>query len=492
MRLAYLFALTILFAVFSIGTGFAEQGFDYQAYLSANPDLPITWTKPECITHYKLFGFQEKRAVSFNPDEYLNANPDLPTNWTYEEALTHYNVFGKNENRLLAFDAHEYLSLYPDLPQDWTYDKAFNHYLYFGRQEGRIASFDETAYLELYSDLPRDWGQDEAFSHYLIFGKNEGRVYDPYDEDIFLRGYVDPELDNSQNPNLDTSYIPINWSEQIVVSTVTGTSVDADVIHDTDTLYIDWAVLNNSDIMIDKTFWISLYVDGQIKNWWFVTELQAHFYTSFEDYSIDTLSIGTHTIELVADSSGDIDESDETDNTYTKTIIVSSIESLPSAPIIGAATAGDGQARVSFTAPTSDGGSDITGFIVTSKPGGITASGTESPITVTGLTNDTLYTFTVQAENAVGIGPASDDSNSVTPVASTGAYLHVTNTLEYLAIIKLDGFTIGYVSPSQTVLFDISPGVHAFYAGIFPYLPLEETLPYIGAGDIYEITLYVD
>ncbi len=173
----------------NISTQTTRQGFDYVAYLLANPDLPSGWRQKECMDHYKLFGFWENRAVAFNLAEYLNANTDLPSNWIYDVALVHYRTFGISENRLLAFDAQEYLSLYPDLPQNWTYDQAYSHYIYFGRQEGRIASFDETAYLELYSDLPRSWGQPEAFYHYVQLGQYEGRVYDPYDEDVFLTIY---------------------------------------------------------------------------------------------------------------------------------------------------------------------------------------------------------------------------------------------------------------------------------------------------------------
>ncbi len=91
------------------------------------------------------------------------------------------------------------------------------------------------------------------------------------------------------------------------------------------------------------------------------------------------------------------------------------IDTVPDAPTIGTATAGNASASVTFTAPSSNGGNAITGYTVTSSPGGITASGASSPITVTGLTNDTAYTFTVKATNSQGDSVASSSSNSVTP-----------------------------------------------------------------------------
>jgi hypothetical protein len=71
---------------------------------------------------------------------------------------------------------------------------------------------------------------------------------------------------------------------------------------------------------------------------------------------------------------------------------------------------------VNFTAPASNGGSAVTGYTVISNPGGITAKGAKSPITVKGLKNGTVYTFTVTATNKIGTGPASSASSSVTPV----------------------------------------------------------------------------
>lgn len=88
---------------------------------------------------------------------------------------------------------------------------------------------------------------------------------------------------------------------------------------------------------------------------------------------------------------------------------------VPGAPLIGSALAQDAAAIVSFGAPVNNGGSEITGYTVTSSPGGITATGTGSPITVAGLTNGVSYTFAVTATNSIGIGAASAASNAVVP-----------------------------------------------------------------------------
>ncbi|WP_240419299.1 S-layer homology domain-containing protein [Paenibacillus periandrae] len=91
--------------------------------------------------------------------------------------------------------------------------------------------------------------------------------------------------------------------------------------------------------------------------------------------------------------------------------------SPPGAPtaVTAEVTNGQSQATVSFTSPVSNGNSPITGYTVTSSPGGLTSSGTGSPLTVTGLTYGTAYTFTVVATNALGSSVASSPSNSVTP-----------------------------------------------------------------------------
>lgn len=89
---------------------------------------------------------------------------------------------------------------------------------------------------------------------------------------------------------------------------------------------------------------------------------------------------------------------------------------VPGAPTSVSATAGNAQAAITFTAPADTGNpAGITGYRVTSSPGGITATGASSPITITGLTNGTSYTFTVAAQNAAGFGAESSPSGAVTP-----------------------------------------------------------------------------
>ncbi len=96
---------------------------------------------------------------------------------------------------------------------------------------------------------------------------------------------------------------------------------------------------------------------------------------------------------------------------------VPALYTVPGVPQTVKAVAGNAQATVTFDAPVSDGGSPVTGYIITSAPGGITATGSTNSITVTGLTNGTTYTFTVKAVNVAGEGSESAPSNQVTPSA---------------------------------------------------------------------------
>jgi len=103
---------------------------------------------------------------------------------------------------------------------------------------------------------------------------------------------------------------------------------------------------------------------------------------------------------------------------------------VPQAPTIGTATGtgdGSGTATVTFTAG-STGGSAITSFTATSSPGSLTASGASSPITISGLTLDTPYTFTTTATNSNGISLSSLPSNSITSTLALSSFDAIAST----------------------------------------------------------------
>ncbi len=111
----------------------------------------------------------------------------------------------------------------------------------------------------------------------------------------------------------------------------------------------------------------------------------------------------------------------------------------PNAPTIGTATEGDTTASVTFTAPANVGGSAISAYYAVSNPDQITATSATSPVSVTGLTNGTAYTFNVWALNSYGPGPWSAASNSVTPLANPNRGLFFagydnSNVIDYINI----------------------------------------------------------
>ncbi len=97
---------------------------------------------------------------------------------------------------------------------------------------------------------------------------------------------------------------------------------------------------------------------------------------------------------------------------------------VPDAPTSIDASSGNGQVVVSWLAPVSNGGSAITAYTVTASPGGRTCGLSSGALscTISGLTNDTSYTFTVTATNAVGTSSPSlaDDAVPRPPMLTIG------------------------------------------------------------------------
>ena len=113
---------------------------------------------------------------------------------------------------------------------------------------------------------------------------------------------------------------------------------------------------------------------------------------------------------------------------YATNLIGDSLSSIPSLPVIPAtfptyplnptAVAGNGEAQVSWDAPSSDGGSPIINYTVITDPADTGPQPTpdnSTTLLVTGLTNGTSYTFTVYATNIMGNSFISNSTQPVTP-----------------------------------------------------------------------------
>ncbi len=125
---------------------------------------------------------------------------------------------------------------------------------------------------------------------------------------------------------------------------------------------------------------------------------------------------------------------------------------LPTAPrsLTAAPTNLSGQVRLTWLAPTSNGGSAVTDYIVQRSPNGTTGwttisdgVNTNTAYTVTGLVNGTRYYFRVFAHNAAGNSPTSNVANAI-PRTVPG-YVSFVRVTAYP-----DGFDFSWGDPVST------------------------------------------
>jgi N,N-dimethylformamidase beta subunit-like protein/fibronectin type III domain protein len=132
---------------------------------------------------------------------------------------------------------------------------------------------------------------------------------------------------------------------------------------------------------------------------------------------------------------------------------------VPGAPTGVAGVPGDRSVALSWTAPASNGGSQITSYRITPYIGAnaqtpINTGSSATSYTVNGLTNGTAYTFTVAATNSIGTGPASAPSASMTPQVG------------YTEMLFADGFESGNLTswdgtPGNGATSVVSGAAHA-------------------------------
>src|SRR5438477_12748279 len=111
----------------------------------------------------------------------------------------------------------------------------------------------------------------------------------------------------SAQPNL-TPYQPTGWSGAVAVGNSPGGTNYTGTFISSDTLYINWAVANFGNASAIN-FDIDILVDGTDVAPYFVNfTMNPSTYVFDIDLNIGSLSVGTHTVEVIADLPNDIAE----------------------------------------------------------------------------------------------------------------------------------------------------------------------------------------
>ena len=162
----------------------------------------------------------------------------------------------------------------------------------------------------------------------------------------------------------------------------------------------------------------------------------------------------------------------------------------PSTPTIGAATAGTTNVSVAFTPSTYIGKGTIT-YTATLNPGGFTGTGSSSPITVSGLTSGTAYTFSIVGTTNYGVNSdASAFSNAATPTCavpttgSPGLSLTVSGTTLTLTVGTYGNSPTSYVVRVAAGLSNFQNGINVLYN------PAGTATTYTITGASYDTTYY--
>jgi hypothetical protein len=217
-------------------------------------------------------------------------------------------------------------------------------------------------------------------------------------------------------PNLTPTAIA-GWSDKIVVSNTTGTNSDSSPLNAGDTLYVDWAVINNGLAATTTTFYTKLFVDEVERNSWPVSGLNVNATATVTDYAIGSLSAGQHTIRITTDATALVSESNETDNAYSRTISVFGPPAVTTGPASAITATG---ATLNGTA-TANGISTTVTFEYGFTTGyGSTAPAVENPIAgftgtavtaaISGLEPGALYHYRAKGVNSSGPGTGSDQT----------------------------------------------------------------------------------
>ena len=209
---------------------------------------------------------------------------------------------------------------------------------------------------------------------------------------------------------------------------------------------------------------------------------------------VSGLAVGTYQANVIIASAG----ATNTPATLPVTLTITRNITVPGAPTNVSVGGADVQREtVYWQAPVENGGSAVTGFVITPFIGATAGTPTTTAtavgtIVVTGLANGTTYTFRVAATNAVGTGPQSGPSAPVTTVDVPGVPRTLSVTLDYGRAdltwanpasnggLPVTGFAVSYSNGGAPVSLSVSVNDYGTY---------HQTLEPLTDGSTYTFTV---
>jgi chitodextrinase len=196
---------------------------------------------------------------------------------------------------------------------------------------------------------------------------------------------------------------------------------------------LSWtAPSNNGGAVID---YYLIYVDGIVRsNHYLNISTTITGLTNDQNYSFAILahnSVGAGVQSLVI------------------TAIPTTVVKAPGVPLELTATPGDARVTLSWTSPNNDGGAAIDYYVVY-QDGLDVSHPTMTTKTVTGLTNEQSYNFTVAAHNSIGIGSLTS-TVTATPNSTVAAPGIPTDLVTIAGVEKV---TMSWTAPSDSSAID--------------------------------------
>lgn len=248
-------------------------------------------------------------------------------------------------------------------------------------------------------------------------------------------------------------FTPPGWSGPVVVSTTAGVYTDATTILPTQTLYIDTALNNVGQAPTPSTLFNNeVLIDGNVAfSWHYSGVLNPNSnFTYLPDQSVGSFAPGQHTLSFVVNYTNAFAESNTTNNTYSRTFVVSAAPAMTTQPQNQSVVEGN---AVSFTAAASGYPAPAVQWQVSSD-GGVSYSpipgATASTLSFTASPGQNGNLYEAVFTNGIGSVTSSAASLSVTPLPAPPAITTqpVAQNLTAGATATFTAAASGYPAPA--------------------------------------------